>query len=146
MLTRLLEKIRFLPNERRFSINSSSPSYIIKLSIKLDTFPSKFRTAKKMILFKKELKIKLKKYRSISLFSLTSMVTEESIRNKSQDYFNEVKCLKFTNQASKQFPLQGNVTLSYWHNLKRCWKSKNIQVYLWSILKLLLTRQIISFH
>ena len=54
---------------------------IINVSIKLDTFPSKCKIAKKPLCFKTE----AKNYRPISLFPLISNVIEKSIHDQTQD-------------------------------------------------------------
>ena len=50
---------------------------IINLSIKLDTFPLKYKIAKIRPLFKKGIKTEAKNYRPISLLPLISNVTEK---------------------------------------------------------------------
>ena len=56
---------------------------LTNLSIKLDTFPSKCKTAKIKPLFKRGIKIKAKNYRPVSLLSLISKVIDRKIDSQS---------------------------------------------------------------
>ena len=63
------------------------------MSIKLDTFPSKCKTAKIKPLFKKGIKTEAKNYRLISLLPLISKVTEKSIHDQTLDYLQRTGLL-----------------------------------------------------
>ena len=56
---------------------------LTNLSIKLDTFPSKCKTAKIKPLFKRGIKIQAKNYRPVSLLSLISKVIDRKIDSQS---------------------------------------------------------------
>ena len=75
---------------------------IINLSIKLNTFPSKWKITKVKPLFTKGIKTQAEKYRPISLLPLKSKVIEKSIHDQTQDYLQRNGLFYVHNEALEQ--------------------------------------------
>ena len=67
---------------------------IINLSIKLSTFPDKYKITKLIPLFKKGLKTDPRNYRTISLFHLLSKLIEKAKPTQTQEYLDK-DCLLY---------------------------------------------------
>ena len=94
------------------SILASPLTDLCNVSISLSSFPDECKVAKLKPLYKKEIKIKPKNYRPISLLPLISKIIEKIIQNQTQSFLDENKIL-YTYQSGFRKHYSTDTCLSY---------------------------------